>query len=383
MTQHSRICAHIDMDAFDHNLDEIEALLQSNTRLCAVIKADGYGHGAKPLALRMEERERVWGYAVATMEEAASLRSAGVKKPILLLGHLFPEDMDALFECEIRPSVCSVEAAREISEAAGRLERTVPIHIKLDTGMSRVGFPCNDDAMTTTAEAIVAIAKMPHLTIEGIFSHFSMADEKDKTFADRQADRFFELSERLNRQEINIPMRHLANSAAIIDLPQYDLDLARAGIILYGLWPSEEVNHDQIDLVPILSLTSHIVQIKDLAPGTPVSYGGTFMAGGIARIATIPVGYADGYPRSLSNKGAVLIHGQRAPIVGRICMDMFMVNIAGIEGVSCGDPVTLIGRDGDEEITLEELASRSGRFSYEFACDIGKRVPRVYESKDG
>ncbi len=383
MTQHSRVCAHIDLDAFDHNLDGIEDLLRSDTSLCAVIKADGYGHGAEPLALRMEERERVWGYAVATMEEAASLRAAGAGKPILLLGHLFPEDLDTLFDCDIRPSVCTVESAKELSEAAGKHDRTVPLHIKIDTGMSRVGFPCFDATMSETVEAISEIAQMPHLTLEGIFSHFSMADEKDKTYADRQAERFLELTGLLAQQGVNIPVKHLANSAAIIDLPQYDLDLARAGIILYGLWPSEEVNHEQIDLVPILSLTSHIVQIKDLAPGTPVSYGGTYIAGGAERIATIPVGYADGYPRSLSNKGSVLIHGKRAPIVGRICMDMFMVNIAGIEGVSCGDPVTLIGRDGDEEITLEELASRSGRFNYEFACDIGKRVPRVYESKGG
>ncbi len=382
MTQHSRICAHIDMDAFEHNLDEIETLLNDNTSLCAVIKADGYGHGAVPLALRMEDRGRVWGYAVATMEEAAALREAGAEKPILLLGHLFPEDMEALFDYDVRPSVCSVEAAQEISDAAGKLERTVPIHIKIDTGMNRVGFQCTDDKIPEVVEAVAAVAAMPHLTLEGIFSHFSMADETDKTFADRQEERFSELTSRLNSQGINIPIKHLSNSAAIIDLPQFDLDLVRAGIILYGIWPSDEVDHDRLDLAPILSLTSHIVQVKDLQPGSFVSYGGTFISGASTQIATIPVGYADGYPRSLSNKGAVLIHGQRAPIVGRICMDMFMVNITGIEDVSCGDPVTLIGRDGDEEITLEELASRSGRFPYEFACDIGKRVPRVYESKD-
>ncbi len=374
MSQHSRICAQIDLDHFEHNLDEIERLISPDTMICAVIKADGYGHGALPLAEIMEERERVWGYAVATVEEAVLLHDLGIHKPILILGYVFEEDLGTVVDLGLRPAVISADAARALSETAVRLGKNVKIHIKIDTGMSRIGFSCSGG----TADEIARIADLPGVMIEGIFTHFSMADSEDKAFTHEQADRFFTLLDSLKERGIRIPLRHMSNSAGIIDLPQYDLDLVRAGIILYGLWPSDEVRKDRIDLRPLLSLKSHVVQVKSLADGTPISYGGTYTVKGTEVIATVPVGYGDGYPRALSNVGYVLIHGRRAPICGRICMDYFMVNVTDIENVHAGDAVTLIGRDGEEEITMEQLGDLSGRFNYEFACDIGKRVPRIY-----
>ncbi len=374
MSEHSRICAQIHLEHLDYNISEIERLMAPGARLCAVIKADGYGHGAVPLARRMEERESVWGYAVATAEEAIELADAGLSKPILILGGVFAEELDALLARDIRLTVFSMESARACSDAAQRLGKTAVVHVKIDTGMGRIGFPCGEE----TVDRVAQIAALPSLRIEGIFTHFARADEADKTFSETQIQRFLELTDAIADRGIDIPMRHMANSAAIIDLPQSHLDLVRAGIILYGLLPSDEVQTERIDLWPLMRLTSHVMQVKTIAPGESVSYGGTYTASREERIATIPVGYGDGYPRTLSNRGEVLIRGQRSPIVGRVCMDQFMVNVTDIEGVVPGDEVTLIGRDGVEEITMEELARLSGRFVYEFACDIGKRVPRIY-----
>ncbi len=374
MRQHSRVCAPINLDCFEHNLDEIEHLICPGTKICAVIKTDGYGHGAIPLAHIMEERESVWGYAVATIEEALALKESGLRKPILILGYVFKDDLASVVDQDIRPTVFSVESARDLSDAAKEAGKTVAIHIKIDTGMSRIGFSCN----AQTVEDIVQIAEMPHIKIEGIFTHFASADQSDKAFTEMQADRFFAVLDRLKERGMDIPLRHISNSAGIIDLPQYNLDMVRAGIILYGLQPSDEVRMDRTSLMPLMSLKSHVVHVMSLEAGCTISYGGTYTVKDSEVIATIPVGYGDGYPRSLSNTGYVLIHGKRAPVCGRICMDQFMVNVTDIPGVKPGDEVTLIGRDGEEEITMEELAELSGRFNYEFACDIGKRVPRVY-----
>ncbi len=374
MDRHGRVCAQIHLDRFLHNLDEIERLTAPDTKICAVIKTDGYGHGALPLARLMEERNRVWGYAVATAEEALELSEAGLVKPILILGYVFPDELVDLLSRDIRLTVFSSVSAREASDAARRLGKTAHIHIKIDTGMGRIGFPSSEE----TVDTVEQIASLPNLSIEGIFTHFARADEADKAFSYAQRAKFDSWSDKIADRGIQIPLRHISNSAGILDLPENGMDLVRAGILLYGLFPSDEVKRERMDLRPILTLTSHIVQVKTLREGQTISYGGTYVVHGAERIATIPVGYGDGYPRSLSNRGEVLIRGQRAPIVGRICMDQFMVNVTGIEGVCEGDEVTLIGCDGTEEITMEELAERSGRFVYEFACDIGKRVPRVY-----
>ncbi|MCD8300621.1 MAG: alanine racemase [Clostridiales bacterium] len=374
MIQHSRICAEIDLDNFDHNLNEIERLISPGTKICAVIKADGYGHGAAALAEIMEQRNSVWGYAVATVEEAMALHRAGLKKPILILGYVFDEDLDTVIGMNIRMTVFTAEMAREISLAAQKEGKNVRIHIKLDTGMSRIGFQCTGEAVKEIAE----IAAMPNIYIEGIYTHFARADETDKNFSLGQAEMFTKMVGALRDEGVTADFLHMANSAAIIDLPRYDLDMVRAGIILYGLWPSDEVQKDRIDLMPLMTLKSHIIHVKTLEEGRSVSYGGTYHVEGTKTIATIPVGYADGYPRSLSNIGYVLIRGKKAPICGRVCMDQFMVDVTEIEDVMPGDEVILLGRDGGEEITMDILGELSGRFNYELACDVGKRVPRVY-----
>ncbi|MCC8028336.1 MAG: alanine racemase [Lachnospiraceae bacterium] len=374
MKQNRRLCAEINLDHFEHNLNEIQRLISPDTKICAVIKTDGYGHGAAVLARMMEERDAVWGYAVATVEEAEILRRFRLKKPILILGYVFDDDRDVMIDLDIRPTVFSYEIAAELSEAAAKKHKTVNIHIKLDTGMGRIGFQCTPESV----EEIVRIAALPHIRIEGIFTHFARADEKDKTFSAEQFGRYAFVAEQLRERGVKIPVHHVSNSAGIIDLPEYNLDLVRAGIILYGLWPSDEVKKERIDLKPLLTLKSHVVHVKTLPEGSTIGYGGTYVLREPRRIATIPAGYGDGYPRALSNRGYVLIRGKRAPIRGRVCMDQFMVDVTEIDGVWPGDEVILVGRDQDEEITMEQIGVLSGRFNYEFACDLGKRIPRVY-----
>ncbi|MCI6537353.1 alanine racemase [uncultured Eubacterium sp.] len=374
MKEYRRICADIDLDALTHNLDEIHRCISEGTKIIAVVKANGYGHGAVPLAEVMEKREDIWGYAVATPEEAEELYTNGMKKPILILGYTFPEYDAQIVKEELRPAVFSLIRAKQLSEEALRQDKICKIHIKLDTGMSRIGFQVTEQS----ADEIAQIAKLPHIMIEGIFTHFSKADETDKTFTKKQETAYEQMITWLKERRVSIPVHHVSNSAGIVDLPEYNKDIVRAGIILYGLWPSDEVDKEHIDLQPLLSLKSHVVHVKELEPGRIISYGGTFEVEHPMRIATVPVGYADGYPRSLSNKGYVLIHGKRAAICGRVCMDQMMVDVTEIADVCPGDEVTIIGRDGAECITLEELGDLSGRFNYEFACDLNKRIPRVY-----
>ncbi|MEI3339644.1 MAG: alanine racemase [Eubacterium sp.] len=374
MASYSRVRADINLDAFSHNLNEIERVIDPNTKVIAVIKTDGYGHGAIPLAHMMESRDDIWGYAVATVEEGMALRRAGMKKSILILGYTFPEQFPEIVSHDLTPAVFSYDTAELFSEEACRQGKNLKIHIKLDTGMSRIGFQiCQDNA-----DEIAQIAELPNIVIEGIFTHFAKADETDKDFTKMQAESYQRMIQWLKDREIEIPIRHISNSAGIVDLPEYNLNLVRAGIILYGLWPSDEVCKENIDLRPLLSLKSHLVHVKTLEAGRSISYGGTFRTDTEKRIATVPVGYGDGYPRSLSNKGYVLIRGKRAPICGRVCMDQFMVDVTDIPEAKPGDEVTLIGTDGTDQITMEELGELSGRFNYEFACDLGKRIPRVY-----
>ena len=370
----SRVCAEISLSNMEHNLDEIRRLLAPGAKTVCVIKADGYGHGAIPMARRMEGREEIWGYAVACPQEAIALREAGMQKPILILGFVFPEDIREMIRLDVRLAVFSMEAATHISGEAVRLGKTAHVHIKLDTGMSRIGFPCTQNAADTIRE----IGALPNLEIEGVFTHFARSDETDKTFAHKQAVRYDDMISQVYPESDGRPLCHIANSAAIIDLPEYHKDMVRAGIILYGLWPSDEIDQNKIDLRPMMALKSHIVRVRNLPAGETVSYGGTWEAKTDTRIATIPVGYADGYPRALSNKGFVLIHGKRAPIRGRVCMDMFMVDVSEIPDAAVGDEAVLLGTQGTECITMEELGALSGRFNYEFACDISKRVPRIY-----
>ncbi|MCI8681814.1 MAG: alanine racemase [Lachnospiraceae bacterium] len=377
MKSYSRVYAEINLDAVSHNIAQIEQRIGKDTKIMGVIKADGYGHGAVPIGKELERMESLWGYAVATAEEAEILRRNGLKKPILVLGAVFPEKYGILSKNEIRPTVYSMKQAGELERFAEKWGCVLKVHLKIDTGLSRLGFQVTEEA----AEELAQIARMPHIIVEGIFTHFAMADARDKTMAKEQMRQFQKMKEMMSRRGISIPVSHCANSAAMIDLPESGMSLVRAGISLYGMWPSGEVRKENLDLQPALSLKSRIVFLKELEPGRTISYGATYETKKRQRIATIPVGYADGYPRSLSNRGYVLIHGKPAPVCGRICMDQFMADVTDIPEAEEGDEVTLVGKDGAREISMEEIGDLSGRFNYEFACDLGKRIPRVYRKE--
>ena len=381
MKHYERAWAEIDLDALQFNIESIKNSIDKAAKIIAVIKTDGYGHGAIQIARILEEEEQVWGYAVATAEEAFSLRDARIQKPILILGYTFPYSYGQIIEEEVRSTVFTYETAKELSDLAVSAGKDCRIHIKIDTGMTRIGIHPDDEGMAL----IRKISGLPGLQIEGIFTHFATADEADRTKTYHQMTLFKEYADRVDDElGIRIPMRHCSNSAGIAEIPEANMDAVRAGIILYGLWPSDEVKADgRIQLRPMLSLKSRVVYVKMVPRGQEISYGGTYTTTRDTRVATICIGYGDGYPRSLSNCGHVLVKGQRAPILGRVCMDQFMVDVTDIEQpVRVGEQVTLIGRDGGACITMEELGALSGRFNYELACDIGKRIPRIYRMDD-
>ena len=379
MKKYSRIRADIDLDAVLYNFENMKANIRPGCKITAVIKADGYGHGSVQIAELMEPFDYMWGFAVAAADEAFRLRRAGIRKPIMLLGYTFDEFYEDLIREDVRICVFDYDTAVRVSDAAFTAKKKAIIHIALDTGMSRIGFRDND---ASVAE-IVKIAKLPNIEIEGLFTHFARADEVSIDPAVRQLERYNAFAEKVEKAGVDIPIHHVSNSAGIIRLREANKDMVRAGITVYGLMPSADVETDIVPLKPVMSLVSHISYVKDIEAGDEVSYGGTFKAEKTMRVATIPVGYADGYPRMLSGKGYVLIKGRKAPILGRVCMDQFMVDVTDIEGAKRGDEVVLLGKQGDERITAEELGDISGRFNYELVCDISKRVPRnfIYEGR--
>ena len=373
MEKHSRVCAEISLSAVEHNFRSMRANLKDGVRMIAVVKTDAYGHGAEKIARLVEDYDYIWGFAVATVEEGVRLRLAGIRKPILILGFTFPEDYETIVTQGLRPAVFKLSMARQLNEAAGKAGVIAPVHIAVDTGMGRIGLQPDEESADTAA----AIAALENLRIEGLFTHFARADEADKESAMLQFRRYMRFCDLLKERGVEPEIRHISNSACIMELPRFHLDAVRAGITIYGIYPSDEVDRTKLDLRPVMALKSRITYIKEVPEGFPVSYGGTFVTSRPSRIATVPVGYGDGYPRLLSNKADVLIRGHRAPIVGRVCMDQLMVDVTGIEAEEF-DEVTLLGRDGAEEITVDELGRLSGRFPYEFVCDITPRVPRVY-----
>ncbi len=375
MKPYPRVYAEIDLDAILHNMSQMGRTLKEGAQIMPVVKTDAYGHGAVPISRELEPLPMTWGYATATVEEAQVLRRNGMQKPILVLGATFPSQYQALSPFGIRPTVFSLRQAMELERFAAKTGAPITAHLKIDTGLSRLGFQVSQE----TAGEIAQIAAMPHIIIEGIFTHFAKSDAKDKSMAHMQLDKFQEMRGMLEERGICIPLPHCSNSAAIIDMPEANMSLVRAGISLYGMWPSDEVQKENLDLAPALSLKSCIVFLKELEEGRTVSYGATYRTEGRQRIATIPVGYGDGYPRSLSNRGYVLVHGQKAPICGRICMDQFMVDVTHIPEAREGDEVTLVGTEGEERISMEGIGELSGRFNYEFACNLGKRIPRLYK----
>ena len=346
MKHYTRVLARVDLDAVEYNIEMMKKNIQKDTQMMAVIKMDGYGHGAV-----LEPKDYIWGYAVATLDEAILLKDACLKKPVLVLGCIFPDQWDTMIRNEVRMTVYSYEMAKEVSELAEAMGCKVYVHIKLDTGMARLGFQ---------------------------FTHFYKSDEADKTFTNEQLDKYLWMKEELKKRGVTFQYYHCSNSAGIIDLKEANMDIVRAGITTYGMYPSDEVEKERVPLKPAMELISHVAHVKWLTEGKPVSYGGTYVTTRPTKVATIPVGYGDGYPRSLSNKGYVLIHGQKAPIIGRVCMDQFMVDVTAIEDVEFGDKVVIFGRDGKEFLSVDTLGELSGRFNYEFVCVLNKRIPREY-----
>ena len=362
--------AAIDLDAVEFNLNNTRAKLGNGVRLLAVIKADAYGHGAAELGRFLEGKCDFFG--VACIEEAIELKKAGLKTPIIILGHVDKSAFDEVINNEIRVPIFNFEDAKALSDRAAALGKTVPFHFCLDTGMSRIGFQCTEESADICAE----IAKLPNIEAEGIFSHFATADEADLTKALAQQKRFEDFCKMLEARVVNIPIKHINNSAGIMNFEK-KFDMCRMGIILYGLYPSDEVNKSLVDLKPVMTWKTHIAHIKTLEAGREISYGGTYKTAEPRIIATIPVGYADGYPRCLSNKGKVIINGKFAPITGRVCMDQFMVDVTDID-CDLNSEVILIGKQGDAEITMEEFGAESHSFNYEIPCRISRRVPRTY-----
>ena len=374
MKSYTRIRARIDLDAIEYNIEKMKENLPEDTKLIVVAKADCYGHGALQITSLLSLKEYVWGFAVATLDEAIVLRRGGVTKPILVLGCIFPEQWIDALENNIRITVYTEELTKVLSDLAVKIGRKAYVHVKLDTGMGRIGFTPGKEG----ADKIEEISKLPNIVMEGLYTHFSKADEGDKSYTMKQMEAYTWMKEELIGRGITFSYYHCCNSAGIIDLKGAGQNLSRAGISTYGMYPSEEVHKENVDLKPALELISHVAFVKWVDEGKMISYGGTYVTKRRTKIATIPVGYGDGYPRSLSNKGYMLIHGKKAPIIGRVCMDQCMVDVTEIEDVKFGDEVVLVGRDGDEYLSVETLSRLSDRFNYEFVCLMGKRIPREY-----
>ncbi len=372
-----RAQVNINLDAIRSNINEIRRHLKKDTKLMVIVKADAYGHGAVAVSKALENG-LADAFGVAIIEEAVELRKAGITKPILILGFTPKEQFDLVVSYDVIQTVYQYEMAQELSKEAIKQGKTAKIHIKVDTGMSRLGFSDSQESITE----IKKISTLKGLYIEGIFSHFANADEKDKSSVNDQIRRFNDFYRQLENEGIHIPIRHMANSAGVIEFPNAQYEMVRCGIVTYGLYPSEYVNHSFANLIPAMELKSHVVYIKEVPSGTGISYGSTYITKRKTKVATIPVGYADGYSRNLSNVGKVIIRGKYAPIIGRICMDYFMVDVTDIEDVTQGDTVTLLGKDGDCVISAKTLALWSHSFPYEMVCTVGKRIPRVFLSQE-
>lgn len=376
--EYQRVYAEINLDALNHNMDSILSKVNDNARVIAVLKTDAYGHGAIPIARELENRSKVYGYALATAEEALILRNSGIRKPLIILGYTFPNKYEELIQKNITMTAFREDMLEDIAKACRHISTTeykyvAHIHVKVDTGMGRIGITPDEAGINFVKKAL----SYEEIKIDGIFTHLAKADE-DKDFTIKQLEKFKGFVDKVEKEsEYKIPLKHALNSAGLVEYSEYNMDLVRAGIILYGLWPDSKPMQE-IDLKPVLSLHSQIVYVKDVPPGTSISYGGTYICENAMKVATVPVGYGEGYPRLLSNKASVLVRGQRCKILGRICMDQFMIDVTDVADVKEGDLVTLIGTDGDDIITMEELGNLSGRFNYEMACDLGKRIPRVF-----
>lgn len=374
VNRYLRCYAEISLEAIGHNIREVKKRLPEGVKLLGVVKANAYGHGAVPVASYLENQ--VDYFATATIEEAVELRENGISAPILILGYVSPSQYGDLVEYDITQTIDSYAQALALEKEAARQNRKAKAHLAVDTGMTRIGFQVTEH----DADEAAKIADLPHIELEGMFTHFSCADQEDKTYCSMQMEKYDKMTALLAERGVTIPLRHICNSAGIMEFDDHHFEMVRSGIITYGIYPSEEVKKERLDLIPALSWKSHVIHVKEVGPGIGVSYGATYVTEKpMTRIATVSAGYADGYPRALSNQGCVLIHGKKAPIIGRICMDQMMVDVTDIPDVQVEDVVTLVGTDGDETITIEEIANPAARFDYEMLCDISSRVTRVYK----
>lgn len=366
-----RSFACIDLDAIKSNFDSLKSRVPSSVKTMAVVKANAYGHGAIRVAKALEKKADY--FAVAVIEEAIELRDGGIKNPILILSYTSPYQFEALINNELIPSVYRYEDAEMLSQEACRLGKTAVIHIAVDTGMSRIGFKDSEKS----ADTVKKISELPNIRVEGIFSHFACADAEDKACALGQKKRFDNFIAMLEERGLTIPVKHICNSASIIDF-DFSYDMVRMGISLYGLYPSDEVKKDSVSLTPAMEVVSHIIHIKEIEAGTGVGYGHIYIAPEKRKIATVCIGYADGFNRAFSNKGYVLINGKKAPITGKVCMDQIMVDITDIKDAKIGDHVIIMGSSNGETITAEQLGQMCESFNYEVVCTFMPRVMRLY-----
>ena len=373
MTDEERVLAIIDLDAIAYNMTNIKSKVGKETGIIGIIKADAYGHGSVEISKVILENGADW-LAVAVVDEGINRRKNGIAAPILLLGYTPELRLEDVVNNGFIQTVYTYETAKKLSDVAVRLGKTAVIHIKIDTGMGRIGYQVNE----ASADEIVKISELPNIEVNGMFTHFSTADEKDKNYTLNQYKKFVQMDALLRERGLEIPIKHAANSAAIMDFDNMMFNMVRPGIILYGAYPSEEVDKDNLSIKPAMSVKTHVSYVKEVNEGDYISYGRKYQAVGKRIIATIPVGYADGFIRAYSNGGKVLIKGEYAPIVGRICMDQFMVDVTDIKDVQINDEVVLIGKQGNKEITVDFIASILDTINYEVFCTLSKRVPRQY-----
>lgn len=377
--------AEIDLNAYAHNIRELRRVTQPAARLMAVVKANGYGHGAAEVA-RTALRNGADCLGVARLHEAVELRKAGLDAPILIFGYSPPGSAPTLIDCDLSQTVYSPTTAAALSGQAVRQGKKIKIHIKIDSGMGRLGLLLDQAAggnsynipAVKTVREVETISRLANLEVEGIFTHFATSDSADKSYANSQLKRFMGFLDLLDRAGLRPPVRHAANSGAVIDMPDAHLDMVRPGIATYGLYPSDEVNKDHVALQPVMTLKSRIIHLKKVAAGFHISYGITYRTKKPTTIATVPVGYADGYNRLLSSRGHMLLHGHRVPIVGRVCMDLTMLDVGGLKDVKIEDEVVVFGQQGDGSVTADELAAILNTINYEIVTSISARVPRIY-----
>lgn len=372
MSKYYRMRAEIDLTAIRKNIETMRSYISDDKKLLAVIKANAYGHGAVEVAKALTDLADYYG--VAFIDEALELRKAGINKPVLILGHTDESLFEALIDYDITQTIYTYEQAKVMSEVATSKGKLAKVHVKLDTGMNRIGFGCVNESV----EAIVKISQLPGLDVEGIYTHYYLADVKDKTVANLQLERYTQMLQWLEEKGVSFALRHISNSAGIMEMPNEIYDMVRSGIATYGLYPSEEMDKEACVLYPAMQLISHVTHVKMVHKGETIGYGASYTLPEDKMIATVEVGYADGYPRALSNQGRMLVHGEYAPIVGRVCMDQTMIDVSHIPDVKVGDKVVLVGKQGKNSISVEELADMSASFNYEFVCDVNRRVPRVF-----